>query len=385
MSATGWDLVVSYGDLSRSSGYRSRVLGELQHLDSASGLNPYLLLFDRAPEDFRSSDPLRVPFRAHARSQMMRFYADVARLSRQAPIRLVHAHNLYSAALALSARLLHGYKVILDYHGRIPEEYVFLGKGGRPSRKVLEHLERWAVRHADHIIVVSARLREYLQETYSIPPGKLSVIPCCADPRLFRYQPELREETRRKLHLHDRFVCTHLGSFFEWYEPEFLIKVFKQIQEAVSGIAHLLIVTAESVRTNTYLSRHLDPPTFTVITATHEDVPALLNASDLGFLLLRSSRNIRTSSPVKFAEYLNCGVPVMITPEVGDYSELVQTSGTGIVLRPDQNIGPDLAQWLRHPREQQAEKCTAAGRAITWDSFRGIWTGALNRILVNTS
>src|SRR4051812_34793038 len=39
----GWNLVLSYGDLSTQSGYRTRVLGELQHLDSAGGLDPFLL------------------------------------------------------------------------------------------------------------------------------------------------------------------------------------------------------------------------------------------------------------------------------------------------------------------------------------------------------
>ena len=48
--------------------------------------------------------------------------------------------------------LLYRYKVILDYHGRIPEEYVYLGKGGEPSRKALEGLERWTVTNSDHVV-----------------------------------------------------------------------------------------------------------------------------------------------------------------------------------------------------------------------------------------
>src|SRR5258705_9561665 len=104
----GLNVVLSYGDLSHRSGYRTRILGELQYLDTLSGLDPFLLVFDRHPEVFTSEPGLTIPFSVHARSAMVRFYPEMARLSRQKTVRLIHAHNLYSAALALSARRLYG-------------------------------------------------------------------------------------------------------------------------------------------------------------------------------------------------------------------------------------------------------------------------------------
>src|SRR5689334_2962119 len=140
------NVVLSYGDLSRAGGYRSRVLGELQVLEGLNGVDPFLLVFDRNPSEFEQSCPLEGPHRALPRSSVFQFYPAIASLAAQNPIGLVHAHNLYSAALALSQRWRYGYKVVLDYHGRIPEEYVFLGKGGAGSRRLLELLERWCVR-----------------------------------------------------------------------------------------------------------------------------------------------------------------------------------------------------------------------------------------------
>jgi len=127
------NLVLSFGDLSQQTGYRTRVLGELRHLDMQMDPETFLLVFDRYPKKFQKNAPSGVPFRVHARSGVLRFYSQLARLSRKGPIRVVHAHNLYSTALALSARPFYGYKVLLDYHGRIPEEYVYLGKGGERS------------------------------------------------------------------------------------------------------------------------------------------------------------------------------------------------------------------------------------------------------------
>jgi glycosyltransferase involved in cell wall biosynthesis len=375
-SRSGCNVVLSYGDLSFTSGYQTRVLGELQFLDSQTYLETTLLVFDRRPDDFVKAVSLPVPSRVHARSAILRFYPEMAGMGRRAPVRIVHAHNLYSAALALSARRLYGYKVILDYHGRIPEEYVYLGKGGEPSRKALERLERWAVTNADHVIAVSNRLRDYLCERYRIPLAKFSVIPCCADATSFHWEPQRRNAQRHALGLEGRFICTHLGSFFEWYEPQLLLESFEQIRSTVPQ-AHLLVITGTAPGVRDYLGQRLPAGAFSVITATHADVPALLNASDVGFLLLRSSPNIKTSSPAKFSEYLNCGLPVLITPDVGDFSDLVAEQKVGHVVRSGSTIDATFLSSLQSSRNQFANQCVNTARHLTWQAQSHVWSNLL--------
>jgi len=362
----GWNLVLSYGDLSHQTGYRTRVLGELHNLDSAGGLDPFLLLFDRHPEKFEMTGDI-----AHAavpRSEFARFFMEVGVIARKQPIRVVHAHNLYSAALALAARRFYGYRVVLDYHGRIPEEYVFLGKGGDRSRRALEMLEEWVIRNSNHVIVVSRALGRYVLKQHGVPASKLSVIPCCADASLFHVDPELRDRTRIELGLSDRLICIHLGSFFEWYESEQLVRTFNNLRERYPA-AHLLTVTPGEEAARGFLARHLPEGTFTVTAAAHERVPALLNASDLGFLLLRGSPNIETSSPAKFAEYLNCGVPVIITSGVGDFSSLVHNRKLGEVLK-ESIVSDKLVQAVINSRSAIAERCAQGGQELTWQFHR---------------
>ena len=272
------------------------------------------------------------------------------------------------AALALAARPFYGYRVVLDYHGRIPEEYVFLGKGGEKSRRALELLEKWAVTSADHVIVVSRALGRYLVKQHRVPASKLSVIPCCADADLFYADEDLRQRTRQELGLADRLVCTHLGSFFEWYESEQLVRTFLNLRERYP-MAHLLAVTPSMNAAREFLARSLPDDAFTVITAAHERVPALLNASDLGFLLLRPSPNIETSSPAKFAEYLNCGVPVIITGGVGDFSSLVRNKRLGEVLQ-DSIVSDKLVQAVLNFRNVVADRSVQGGRELTWQHYR---------------
>lgn len=364
------NLVLSFGDLSRPGGYRTRVLGELQSLDRISDPNCFLLVFDRNPVAFEKSFDLNAPYQVIPRSEAFRFYPAIAQIAAKKDIKVVHAHNLYSAALALSRRRKYGYKVILDYHGRIPEEYVFLGKGGALSRKALEALERWCVSRSDRVIAVSERLAEYLIDRYGIAREKVSVIPCCTDPSVFHWDASRRQTMRQTLNFGDRLVCAHLGSFSEWYDPDLLVKVFGQLSARAD--AHLFVITGDLERAAKYLSEKLPLDRFTVRSAEHSQVPALLNASDVGMLLLRQSPNIKTSSPVKFAEYLNCGLPVLISDAVGDYSQMSVDFKIGAIVARDNSFDQKFIFKVRD-RQQVALHCETIGRQLTWQAYSETW------------
>jgi hypothetical protein len=228
------------------------------------------------------------------------------------------------------------------------------------------------VTNADHVVVVSDKLCDYLGERYSLPKARVSVIPCCADASAFNWNMERRNAHRKSLGLADKFVCTHLGSFFEWYEPELLVQLFEQIRASISN-AHLLVVTGTTGNVVDFLQQRLTPATFTVVSAQHDQVPALLNASDIGFLLLRPSPNIRTSSPAKFSEYLNCGLPVLITADVGDFSDLIATHGAGQVVQNGSVLSPELLCRIQQNRSETAGLCLKAGENLTWQAHTGPW------------
>ena len=61
-----------------------------------------------------------------------------------------------------------------------------------------------------------------------------------------------------------------------------------------------------------------------------------LSAADAGLALIKQVPSKRGSSPVKLAEYLSCGLPVVITDGIGDCSRVISDNRVGVVLeRPD--------------------------------------------------
>jgi glycosyltransferase involved in cell wall biosynthesis len=369
-------VVLSFGDVFRQSGYRTKVLGQLAEYESRGGLNAVLIAFDRDAAQLSTLQLDGVSILAHGRRGILHYYPDLWRLSRRGAIRIVHAHNLYSGALALTARWLFGYKVLVELHGRIPEEYVVLGKGGQASFWLLKKLESWVMRSADHILPISEKLKSYLVQQYSLPPSRLTVIPDSADPKAFRWDLTVRAAARKRLGLESKFVCVHLGSVFIWYDPDLIAKVFQKIRERQPS-AHLLVVTEDVERTRNYLSPRLPADQFTVRGVPHNEVPELLAASDIGFLLLKSTVNIEVASPSKFSEYLNSGLPVLITPRVGDFSALIASTGAGAIVSDEGVFDVRVVDEIAESREKFAQRAVEAGRTLTWDAFRATWNSII--------
>ncbi|MBK8582816.1 MAG: hypothetical protein IPL86_13645 [Flavobacteriales bacterium] len=71
------------------------------------------------------------------------------------------------------------------------------------------------------------------------------------------------------------------------------------------------------------------------------DVPALLAACDHGLLVREDSITNRVASPTKFAEYLLAGLPVLISPHIGDYGGFVLRECAGTCVGAGTDI-PDL-------------------------------------------
>ena len=72
---------------------------------------------------------------------------------------------------------------------------------------------------------------------------------------------------------------------------------------------------------------------YTLLSVEHDLMPAYLAAADLGLLFREKHLLNKIASPGKFAEYVMCGLPVMMTDEIGDYSEIMKTQELGIVIQ----------------------------------------------------
>ncbi|MGA1864926.1 MAG: glycosyltransferase, partial [bacterium] len=202
---------------------------------------------------------------------------------------------------------------------------------------VLRQLEKRLMQRFGAITVVSEGMRKYLERNYSIPPIRMAVLPCAADQDTFGYRPDSRLEIRRDLGLEDRIVFVYSGICAPWQCIRETIACFKLIKD-FDDRAFLLVLSPDRELFKQYLSC-LDSEDYRVLSVEHTLMDRYLSSADCGFLIRKSDIINRVACPLKFSEYLMCGLPVIIGPKVGDFSKIIQKEGIGAVIDPDHPEG----------------------------------------------
>ena len=313
---------------------------------------------------------------------------------------ILHCRGTHAAHVALRAS--HGdarFRVALDCRGLDGAEFLYV-QGCRsledaPQRirreaEARDHSQRLAAQGSQAMICVSESMKRRVVRTWSVQPDKVRVIPCCADIDTGASAVAGRVAMRRRLGLDSRFLVTYCGSLLPWQMPMQSFAIFRVIAKIRSD-AHFLAVTTQPGQMEEAAEiAGVKAAQRTIVSVPHSEVPGYLAAGDVGLLLRDASPVNRVASPVKFAEYLACGLPIILTEGVGDYSALVQRKGIGCVL-PHLNASRDLHAALscfleRYQNSFHAlrKQCTAsARRSLGWNTaiktFYALYSELLTR------
>ncbi|HEX2258094.1 MAG TPA: glycosyltransferase, partial [Afifellaceae bacterium] len=255
-----------------------------------------------------------------------------------------------------------------------------------------EARQRRAARAADAVIVVSDAMRRIAVRQWGVEEARLSVVPCCAETQA--PAAGTREATRARLNFDGRLVVVYCGSLARYQAIEATLDAFDPIRRVRCDAFFFGVTPSPETLTARLRERGLRECDSLVVSATHTEVPALLAAGDLALLLRERSPVNEVASPVKFAEYLAAGLPVVLSEGIGDYSALVRREGLGCLLPPPpppSTSNDRLRLFLEeydHSADAMRARCRAvaerqlsAGRAADTlaDLYRALWrdlTGA---------
>lgn len=232
-------------------------------------------------------------------------------------------------ACNLAMRTFENARIMYDGRGAVAaeeEEYNVFGKS-KVGKQIAE-IERRAVRESRSQIAVSQSLVNYWVSRFSFIPQHTTIIPCSLSDDFL--QEHNGQAVRASWGFSDNdIVLAFSGSLSGWHsfdslqhrlhaalvaQPNLAVVFFSKEHPA---IAELQIQHPGRVR-----REWLD----------HKSVPAALSACDYGLLIRDKNTTNKVSSPVKFAEYLSCGLPVLISEEIGDFSDFVRTNRCGHIL-----------------------------------------------------
>jgi glycosyltransferase involved in cell wall biosynthesis len=253
---------------------------------------------------------------------------------------------------------LHRAPWVLEIRDLWPESIVTVGALA-PSRatRLLERLEAWAYRHADRIVSVTDSFVPRIAERAG-DAAKISVIKNGVD--LDFYRPDQDASAlRAELGIGARFVAAYVGTHGMAHGLEVILRAADRLRDrpellflmAGDGAERArLLAEKERLRLDNVLMPGQLPK---------ERMPALWALTDVSLVLLRDQPLFRTVLPSKLFEALGAAKPVILGVR-GESAELLQASGAGICIEPENDA--ELAAAVSALAADR-ERCTALGRA----------------------
>ncbi|CUR78839.1 hypothetical protein [Achromobacter xylosoxidans] len=235
--------------------------------------------------------------------------ASVAHLFRRAPA--IYSHSIFPLLPEQARHLasLRTGKLIVDMHGVVPEETSFLGDAERAL--TLGQLESWAVLEADVLVHVTHQMARHFRAKYAWSDA-VDIV-----------SPIFPETSRRELKGHQpNSTVVYAGGAQAWQMVDCIVEA---VRASLQTYTATILTHEPEIFREKFLARGcpVDGDRLSIYAARPAEVREIYAKSSYGILCRERHVLNRVACPTKLIEYLSFGVlPIMGTPEVGDFADL---------------------------------------------------------------
>jgi hypothetical protein len=209
--------------------------------------------------------------------------------------------------------------ILPDIRGTIVEEI----REFRNLNYLLKYLKIWnykkalnAIIELNKISVVSPKLKEYLVNYYNKNSKNISITQCLAALN-FKYDVKQRIKVRKELNVKetDNLIIFSSGSIALW-ENNHILKYLADKEIKILNLSKNAIVHKNII--NKFVE--------------YSKVSSYLNAADIAIIWREKSIVNQVAFPVKFSEYICCGLPVIANDSVDIITNYVTSSSFGLLI-----------------------------------------------------
>jgi glycosyltransferase involved in cell wall biosynthesis len=308
---------------------------------------------------------------------------------------IIHCRSYVATLLAVLMKyFFKDVRVIFDPRGFWPEEGVVTCLWSETSLNFgfWKRVEKYLLRRCDKVIALS--------DSFAARIGQLekgadsAVIYASANLQEFERARQFRDLKKRDLGLEGKTVFVYNGGLGAWHDPSLLAQVFKTASQALSD-TKLLAITGynRGKLESAFRSAGLRTEDFLVIAAKPQQVPGYLVTGDYGIVPLKEINEPGAMTVVadtmigtKVAEYLACGLPIVVNKNVGGLKSLMEQYKIGVFF-DSENLA-ELLPALRHVHESYAQYRTdcelVASRFFSLDQTANSYYQVYRRILASS-
>lgn len=272
-----------------------------------------------------------------------RMYAACLRLQRQHRFGVIHCRSYQAMQVGRLLNRLTGVRTIFDMRGLWVNERVDGGLWlqdrwlNRMAYKSYKRIEKGLLASASHVVALTDRVVPELRRLSPGMTAPVTVIPCCADFNHFVVPADAaRQAVRAALGIAPgALLLSYLGSLGTWYMLDEMLRLFAAAARQRDDVQLLFITRDWCDEHETLLNTMGLQPLrhrIHVRSASRDQVPVLLGASDIMLSFIKPAYSKMASSPTKLAEAFALGIPVISNAGVGDVDQITRDLDAGAVI-----------------------------------------------------
>jgi glycosyltransferase involved in cell wall biosynthesis len=259
-----------------------------------------------------------------------------AQIVKQNKIHLIHTRSFFPALSAVLTKYLckRSLKIIYDNRGLYIDEHIYNGRIKENSLKeiVFRWLEKVIIKKCDFIVVVSKKFRSYLLNLRIIPDqiikNKIEVIPNRT--KIIYTEAEILEN---KLTTEKIIECVYSGSLANWQGTHFFYDLLESLIKVIPEIRFKILSYENSLLQNSAWQKRGLENVVKRLRLPQDEVVGELVKSNFGILLRPKHILSKVCSPIKFAEYLAAGLPLILNEDIGDTGEIILKHRVGVIIK----------------------------------------------------
>ena len=246
---------------------------------------------------------------------------------------ILHCRGEYLGSLISKVQIKSHLKLLIDIRGVTLEEIELYSENKVKKLKLwyLNQIISQTIHNADVYSTVTADLKTYLINNFHLPSDKVKVNHCIAGSS-FKYTKEGRNLLRHELGVseNDTLFIFSTGSAQKWQNDEYIA-----MNLAEQGYK-ILMLTKKHYKHDNIISRFVP----------QNEVANYLNAADIGIILRNNDIVNQVASPIKFSEYLACGLPIVSNHSVKLIKNIIQKNNCGILLDSVKELNQSIIDHL---------------------------------------
>lgn len=259
---------------------------------------------------------------------------NLSRFIRKNKINTIHAWCTPAGLIGYILSIMNKIPLILDSFEPHAEAMVENGSWRKTSFsfRFLFFFEKIQAQRAIHVIAANKGMFEYSFKKYGVKLKSFHVKPACVD--IEKFGDKNVRYLKSRLGLNGKVTCVYAGKIGGIYLDEELFTFFKRASIFWKDNFKVLLLTNEK---DTVVNRWVDKvglnPKIILKQFVHFDqIHEYFALADFGITLVKPLPSKKYCTPIKDGEYWATGLPVVITKDISNDSEIIRKNNIGYVL-----------------------------------------------------